>query len=77
MNNTPPEVIRTPQEIVEQTIEIARIIYRSRGYTSPPGFRFWESRHPHETEAWAAACEIQELMTNTDPEDALSELENY
>ncbi len=67
---------RTAKEIVDQTIDIAAIIYRSRGYQTPPGFKFWESNHPHELAAWDAACQIQELMTNTDAEDALSELED-
>lgn len=66
---------RTAQQIVDQTIEIANIIYASRGYVQRAGFRYWESRHPHELSAWSAACQIQELMTDTDPEDALAELE--
>lgn len=69
-------MMRTAREIVDQTIKIASIIYASRGYVSPDGFKFWESKHPHELQAWDAACKIQELMTDTDPEDALAELED-
>ncbi len=71
--------MRTAQEIVDQTNEIARIIYASRGYTVPTGTEFHTetiNRHPHERSCWAAACEIQNLMTQTDPQDALEELED-
>ena len=70
--------MRTAQEIIDQTNEIARIIYDSMGYTVPKGTEFHTdtiNRHPHETNCWNAACEIQLLMTETDPEDALAELE--
>lgn len=67
---------RSAQEIVDQTLEVSRIIYRHRGYVVPEGFKFYESKHPHEIQAWSAACEIQEILTNTDPEDALCELED-
>lgn len=68
--------MRTAREIVDQTITIADIIYASRGYVQVKGFKYWLSKHPHEIQAWDAACQIQELMTDTDPEDALAELEN-
>lgn len=69
---------RTDQEIVDQTNEIARIIYASRGYTVPVGFEFHTetiNRHPYERACWQAACEIQDLLTQTDPQDALDNLE--
>lgn len=68
--------MRTAREIVDQTNDIAGIIYAARGYKTPEGLKFWESKHPHELSAWAAACEIQELLTNVDAEDALAELES-
>lgn len=67
--------IRTSQEIVDQTIDLAAKIYALRGYNVLPGFRFWESEHPHELEAWEAACEAQRMLTDTDPNDALADLE--
>lgn len=70
---------RTAQEIVDQTNEIARIIYARRGYQTPVGTEFHTetiNRHPHETQCWEAACEIQELLTETDVNDALDELED-
>ena len=70
--------MRTDQEIVDQTNSIARIIYANRGYKVPDSYEFHTetiNRHPHERECWAAACEIQILMTDTDPEDAVRNLE--
>lgn len=70
--------MRTAEQIVDQTNEIARIIYESRGYTVPEGFVFHTetvNRHPHERQCWSAACLIQELMTQTDVMNALDELE--
>lgn len=70
---------RTDQQIVEQTNEIARIIYAFMGYNVPQGTEFHTetiNRHPQERQCWQAACEIQRLMTQTDPEDALAELED-
>jgi hypothetical protein len=69
-------VSRSAQQIVDQTIEIANIIYASRGYVQRVGFKYWLSKHPHELQAWDAACKIQEFMTDTDPDDALAELED-
>lgn len=71
--------MRTAQQIVDQTNEIARIIYASMGYTVPQGTEFQTetiNRHPHEENCWRAACEIQLLMTHTDVQDALDELED-
>jgi hypothetical protein len=73
------KMARTAQEIVDQTNEIARIIYTNMGYRTPKGTEFHTekiNRHPNETLCWNAACEIQELMTHTDVNDALSELED-
>lgn len=70
---------RTPQQIIDQTNEIARIIYESRGYKVPDGTVFHTetpNRHPYETSCWEAACRIQELMTQTDVMDVLIELED-
>ncbi len=66
---------RTDQEIVEQTNELARELYRIRGYIRPRGYRFDRATHPHEVEAWNGACEAQRMLTLTDPDEALMELE--
>lgn len=71
--------MRTAQQIVDQTNAIARIIYTHMGYETPEGFEFHTetvNRHPHERLCWAAACEIQQILTATDPSDALEELED-
>jgi len=67
--------VRTPQEIVDQTNNLARVLYRLRGYVRPRGYRFDRATHPHEVEAWRGACEAQLLLTDTDPDDALQELD--
>ena len=70
--------MRTSQEIIDETNEIARIIYLSRGYEVSKGFEFHtetKNRHPHEEQCWLAACMIQLLMTQTDPRDAIDELD--
>ena len=66
---------RTDQQIVEQTNELARKLYLLRGYTVQEGFRFDRATHPHEVEAWQGACEAQLLLTDTDAEEALTNLE--
>ncbi len=70
-------MVKTAQQIVDKTIEIALIIYASRGYQEKPGFKFYKSKHPHELQTWEAACQIYELMTDTDPDDCLIELGEY
>ena len=70
--------MRSAKQIVAQTNEIARIIYASRGYQVPQGFEFHTetaNRHPHERQCWSAACQIQELLTETDVMNAVDEME--
>ena len=67
--------MRTPQQIVDQTNNLARVLYRLRGYVRPRGYRFDAATHPQEVEAWNGACEAQRLLTDTDPDDALQELD--
>jgi hypothetical protein len=67
--------MRTAQEIVDQTNALARELYSMRGYVVPEGYRFDRATHPHEMEAWSGACEAQRMLTETDVEDALQELD--
>ena len=67
--------MRTEQQIVDQTNALARKLYSLRGLTSPEGFRFDRAIHPYAAEAWNGACEAQLLLTDTDPADALLEIE--
>jgi hypothetical protein len=69
------ETERSPAEIVEQTNELARQLYAIRGYTVESGYCFYEATHPDEVAAWEGARAAQLLLTDTDPEDALEELQ--
>jgi hypothetical protein len=70
-------VPRTDEEIVEQTNVLARLALRflGTGYEVADDHRFYDEPDPRSQKAWAFACEIQELMTATDPNDALSAAE--
>ncbi len=67
--------MRTAQEIVEQTNELAREFYAMRGYEVPKGYRFDKARHPDERGCWAMACAAQLTLTDTDVEDVMEEVE--
>ena len=67
--------LRTAQEIMDQTNQLARELYRLRGYVRPEGYRFDEATHPHEVQAWQGACAAQLLLTETDVDDVIQELE--
>lgn len=67
---------RTSQEIVDQTILLAGMFYKAHGYIHRDGFRYWESPHPQERLMWKMACTAQIELTNTDPDEALAELED-
>lgn len=70
--------MRTDEEIVRQTNELAREMYKIRGYEVPTDCKFYEfdrkNYHPHEQECWNMACAAQEIITGTDPNDALDNL---
>lgn len=68
--------MRTDKQIVDQTNELASQLYAIRGYSAAPGYRFDQATHPHEVEAWAGACAAQLLLTGTDPNEALDNLED-
>ena len=72
-NNKP--ITRTEREIIDQTNALARELYAIRGYHARDGYRFDQATHPHEVEAWRGACAAQVLLTDTDPDDALANLE--
>lgn len=66
---------RTPEEILKQTNELAAMFYKEWGYVSPKGFRFDLSNHGHEVIAWNQACIAQLVLTQTDIDDVMSEIE--
>lgn len=68
--------MRTDEQIVKQTNEVARELYALRGYQVPEGYRFDLATHPHEVEAWDGACLAQVILTATDPNEALANIED-
>ena len=67
---------RTDQEIVDQTEELAVwLLDWCFGHKPETKTPMRESIHPFAQRCWAAACHIQEMLTATDPENAVAELE--
>jgi hypothetical protein len=66
---------RSNIEIIEQTMDLADKFYGAHGYIERPGYNYMKSTHPQERLMWAMACVAQEVITNTDPMDAVNELE--
>lgn len=69
--------MRTDKEIVEQTEALAVYLlawgFNHQPETSTP---LRDSAHPFAQRAWVAACHIQEMLTDTDPENAVAELDD-
>ena len=66
--------MRTEQQIIDQTNELARQLYRLAGYDVKKGYDFSNATHPQVKLAWAGACVAQLMLTDTDPEDAVANL---
>lgn len=66
----------TDQQIVDQTEELAVWLlswcFNHQPETKTP---MRESAHPFAQRCWAAACHIQEMLTATDPENSVAELD--
>lgn len=66
---------RTDQEIVDQTNRLAREMLRLMGvgYEVPDDYQFHleKDRNSRAHNAWALACIAQQMLTSTDPQDAL------
>lgn len=70
---------RTASQIVQQTNELALLLMRRIYSREPAGAEapnLHDSKDPRGQHCWSVACEVQQLLTSTDPEDALSELED-
>lgn len=70
--------MRTDQQIVDETNELARYIMSNligTGYEVSDDHKFYESTAPRSREAWNAAVEIMQMLTKTDANDALSAIE--
>ncbi|RLL18391.1 hypothetical protein [Acinetobacter chengduensis] len=68
---------RTAKQIVDQTHELAEAFYLHLGYKHIRSCHgnLYESTHPTEQSMWHLACLAQIELTATDPNDALSELD--
>ena len=69
---------RTDTEIVEQTEELAAFLL-SWAFNHEPGANapaMRDSAHPFAQRAWSAACHIQDMLTQTDVQNALAEMED-
>lgn len=71
----PTSVDQTERLIVENANALARSFYKSMGYEVPEGYRFDQARHPQERMCWQMSCYAFEMIEGTDPNDALSSLE--
>lgn len=64
---------RTDQEIIDQTEQLARTFGEMAGYSLFEPFQ--SSNNPRAADAWRKACVAQELLTGTDVENAIANLE--
>lgn len=64
------EIYRTDFEIIKQTLELVDLLASSTNvFQRDPKSKVYpfESENPRVMEWWRTACQIQELLTNTDP----------
>jgi hypothetical protein len=69
---------RNDRQIVDETNQIARYVMAEligTGYQVPDGWKFYEEPDPRSRKAWKNAAAILEMMTFTDADDALSNLD--
>ena len=66
----PEEKGRSDFEIIDQTIELVDLIASSNRFQRDKSKPFpFESNNPRNIEWWRLACKIQELLTDTDPDN--------
>jgi hypothetical protein len=68
---------RTDQQIVDQTEELAGFLMRAfhRREKADPLSTFRGTQDIRAQHCWQTACQIQEMLTATDPENAVAELD--
>ena len=66
---------KTSRQVVNSCNALARLFYAARGYQVPTGYRFDKCSHPEELGMWNLACIAYEHIEGTDPNDALSDLD--
>ncbi len=62
---------RTDEQIVEQTLALARSFYRMMGCEVREGYCFQHATHPQEKMCWQMAIHAQDVLTQTDVENCL------
>lgn len=67
--------MRTDKEIVDQTEALARKFAEMNGWQVPPRKKMSDSVNPRFLVFWEMACQAQKVLTNTDPSDALSNVD--
>jgi hypothetical protein len=65
---------RTDEEIIAQTEELAKMLALEDGWVRRSQRRWHESENPRTRKYWRMACIAQEILTNTDVENALANL---
>ena len=66
----------TDSTIVQRTNALARKFFTMQGWAAPTDYKFYEHKaSPRARQVWNMACEASIELTATDPEDALSNLE--
>lgn len=59
---------RTDFEIISQTIELVDLFAHANRFQRDKSMPFtFESKNPRSIEWWRLACQVQELLTDTDP----------
>lgn len=66
----------TNRELVDAAIELAGEFYATQGYSHRPGFKYWESPHPHEQQVFQMACRAFEVIRGSDVMEAVADLED-
>ncbi|WP_313824042.1 hypothetical protein [Leclercia sp.] len=64
------------QELVDAAIALAGEFYAMQGYTHRPGFKYWQSPHPHERLCFDMACRAFEIIRGSDVMSAVDDLED-
>lgn len=71
-----PAATRSDAQIVEQTERIAGMVASAFHGSKLTTGAYREASNPKAQKCWSVACSIQEALTNTDPMNAVAELED-
>lgn len=68
---------RTDQQIVDQTEELAKfLLFWKYAYEPENETLMRGAIHPKAEDSWQAACRVQEMLTDTDPMNAVAEVDD-